>query len=153
VDELGLKVQSASATRESNIAVLVRGEETTGSCGLVETVEERGAHPPRHLHHREDETLYVIEGSLRVWVAGEWVEAPAGTALFLPRGVEHALLAKSEKARVLSFFAPAGFERFYGEMATVSPLDVERLVTTAARYGCEIAGPTPERPARAAIGK
>lgn len=152
MDEPGLKVRSSYAGRESNIAVLVWGEDTAGRCGLVEMVEERGAHPPRHRHLREDETLYVIEGSLSVWVANEWVEAPAGTALFLPRGVEHALLAKSEKARVLSFFAPAGFERFYGEMATVSPLDVERLVTTAARYGCEIAGPTPERPARAAIG-
>jgi quercetin dioxygenase-like cupin family protein len=146
VDEPGLKVRSSSAARESGIAVLVWGEDTAGRCGLVETVEEWGAHPPRHLHLREDETLYVIEGSLSVWVAGEWVEAPAGTALFLPRGAEHALLAETEKARVLSFFAPAGFERFYREMATVGPLEVERLVTTAARYGCEIAGPTPERP-------
>jgi quercetin dioxygenase-like cupin family protein len=146
MDEPGLRVRSSSAAREPGIAVLVRGEETAGRCAVVVTVEERGTHPPRHLHLREDETLYVIEGSLDVWVAGEWVEAPAGTALFLPRGVEHALLAETEKARVLSFFAPAGFERFYGEMATVGPLDVERLVTTAARYGCEIAGPTPERP-------
>jgi quercetin dioxygenase-like cupin family protein len=140
-----LKTPSSSAARNSGIAILIWGEETAGRCGMVETVEERGAHPPRHLHHREDETLYVIEGSLSVWVAGEWVDAPAGTAVFLPRGVEHALLAETEKARVLSFFAPAGFERFYGEMATVGPLDVERLVTTAARYGCQIAGPTPER--------
>jgi quercetin dioxygenase-like cupin family protein len=146
VDERGLKVQSAPVALESNVAVLVRGEDTAGRCGVVETVEERGAHQPRHLHLQEDETLYVIEGSLSVWVAGEWVEAPAGTALFLPRGVEHALLAETEKARVLSYFAPAGFERFYGEMATRGPLNVERLVTTAARYGCEIAGPTPERP-------
>jgi quercetin dioxygenase-like cupin family protein len=146
MDKPGLRVRSSYAGRESNIAVLVWGEETAGRCGLVETVEERGAHPPRHLHLREDETLYVVEGSLSVWVAGEWVEAPAGTALFLPRGVEHALLAETERARVLSFFAPAGFERFYGEMDTVGPLDVERLVTTAARYGCEIAGPTPARP-------
>jgi quercetin dioxygenase-like cupin family protein len=146
VDERGLKVQSAPVARESNVAVHVRGEDTAGRCGVVETVEERGAHQPRHLHLQEDETLYVIEGSLSVWVAGEWVEAPAGTALFMPRGVEHALLAETEKVRVLSFFAPAGFERFYGEMATRDSLDVERLVTTAARYGCEIAGPTPERP-------
>ena len=146
MNEPGLRVRPASVPRESNVAVLVRGEETSGMCGLVETVEERGAHPPRHLHHLEDETLYVIEGSLRVWVAGEWVEAPVGTALFLPRGVEHALLAETERARVLSFFAPAGFEGFYREMATAGPLDVERLVTTAARYGCEIAGPTPARP-------
>jgi quercetin dioxygenase-like cupin family protein len=152
VDEPGLRVRSTSSTREANVAVLVRGEETAGRCGLVETVEERGAQPPRHLHHSEDETLYVIEGSLSVWVAGEWVEAPAGTALFLPRGIEHALLARSEKARVLSFFAPAGFEGFHVEMATMGPLDVERLVTTAARYGCEIAGPTPERPMVEAAG-
>ena len=141
-----MKVRSSYAGRESNVAVLLWGEETADRSSLVETVEERGAHPPRHLHHREDETLYVIEGSLSVWIAGEWIEAPAGTALFLPRGVEHALLAETERARVLSFFAPAGFERFYGEMAAVGPLDVGRLVTTAARYGCEIAGPTPERP-------
>jgi len=53
--------------RESNIAVLVWGEETAGRYGLVERVEERGAHPPRHLHLREDEALYVIEGSTSVW--------------------------------------------------------------------------------------
>jgi quercetin dioxygenase-like cupin family protein len=145
VDELGLKARS-SVVVEPGIAVLVAGEQTAGRSGLVETVKERDAEPPRHLHHLEDETVYVIEGSLNVWVAGEWVEAPAGTAVFLPRGVEHACVAATEKARMLSFFTPAGFERFYGDMAATGPLDVERLVTTAARYGCEIVGPTPERP-------
>lgn len=145
MDELGLKARSSSPAREARIAVLVAGEETAGRCGLVETVEERGAKPPRHLHHWEDETLYVIEGSLSVWVASEWVEAPAGTAVFLPRGVEHAFVAATERARVLSFFAPAGFEGCYRETAAAGPLDGERLVTMAARYGCEIAGPTPER--------
>ena len=138
--------EPAPATREPEIAVHVRGEDTAGRCGLVETVQKRGTRSPRHLHLREDETLYVIEGSLSVWVAGEWVEVPMGAALFLPRGVEHALVAETSKVRVLSFFAPAGFEGFYGEMAAVGPYDIERLVTTAARYGCEIAGPTPERP-------
>lgn len=146
MDEPGLKAPSSSPAREAPIAVLVAGEETQGRCGMVETVEELGAELPRHLHHREDETLYVIEGSLSVWVAGGWVEAPAGTAVSLPRGVEHALLAATERARVLSFFAPAGlFEGFYRETAAAGPLDVERLVTVA-RYGCEIVGPAPERP-------
>ena len=145
MDDLGLKARSSSPAHEARIAVLIAGEETAGRCGLVETVEERGAQTPRHLHRWEDETLYVIEGFLRVWVASEWVEAPAGTAVFLPRGVEHAFVAATEKARVLSFFAPAGFERFYRETAAAGPLDVERLVTMAARYGCEIAGPIPER--------
>jgi quercetin dioxygenase-like cupin family protein len=144
MDEPGLKSRPSPPVHEARITVLVAGEETAGRCGLVQTVEERGAKPPRHLHHREDETLYVIEGSLSVWISGEWVEVPAGTAVFLPRGAEHAFVAVTEKARVLSFFAPAGFERFYREMAATGPLDVERLVTIAARYGCEITGPTPK---------
>lgn len=142
MDEPGLKARSSSPAREARITVLVTGEETAGKHGLVETVEERGAKPPRHLHHREDETVYVIEGSLSVWVAGEWIEAPAGTAVFLPRGAEHAFVAATEEARVLSFFAPAGFEGFYREMAASGLFDVERLVTMAARYGCEITGPS-----------
>jgi len=143
VDEPGLKAPPSSPVHEARITVLVAGEETAGRCGLVQTVEERGGFAPRHLHHLEDETLYVLEGSLSVWVSGEWVEVSAGTAMFLPRGDEHAFVAATEKARVLSFFAPAGFERFYREMAATGPLDVERLVTIAARYGCEITGPTP----------
>lgn len=143
--ELGLKTRSPSVpVGKARISVLLAGGETAGRYGLVETIEEPGAESPRHLHHREDETLYVIEGSLSVWVADGWVEVPAGAALFLRRGVEHALVAETVKARVLSLFAPAGFEGFYREMAHTGPLDIERLITMAARYGCEITGPTPE---------
>jgi hypothetical protein len=67
--------------------------------------------------------------------------------VILPRGVEHALVVATETARVLIFIAPAGFEGFYREIgaADARSTDVERLVATAAaRYGCEITGPTPE---------
>ena len=145
MDEPGLRVASVSApAHQLRAAVLVGGEETGGRFALVETVEERGAEPPRHLHHWEDETLYVLEGALDVWAAGGWVEVPAGAAAFLARGVEHAFRVASARARVLVFLTPAGFEGFYREInATCS--EVERLVATAARYGCEITGPAPTR--------
>jgi quercetin dioxygenase-like cupin family protein len=100
---------------------------------------------PLHLHNREDETLYVREGRLKVWVAEGWVDAPVGAAVFLPRGVEHALVVATETARVLVFVVPAGFEGFYREIGAPEgrSTDVELLVATAARYGCEITGPTP----------
>ena len=146
MDEGSLKEASMPAlTHGERVSILVTGEETGGRFALVEMVEERGAEPPRHLHHWEDETLYVLEGSLGVWVAGRWVEAPVGTAVFLARGVEHALAVAADRARVLSFFAPAGFEGFYRELGATSAQDVERLVATAARYGCEIVGPAPEK--------
>ena len=91
------------------IAVLVAGEETGGRFALVESVEVRGAEPPRHRHHREDETLYVLAGNLRVWVGDGWTDVPAGAAGVLPRGVEHADAVATPEARVLTALVPAGF--------------------------------------------
>ena len=145
MDEIGLRLGSVSVPEHKpRAAILVGGEETGGRFALVETVEERCAEPPRHLHHWEDETLYVLEGALDVWVAGGWVEVPAGAAVFLARGVEHAFRVETARARVLVFLTPAGFEGFYREMDAAGS-EVERLVATAARYGCEITGPAPAR--------
>lgn len=142
MDELGLRTHSASVPEhESRGAVLVAGQQTGGRFAVVEVVEERDTGLPRHLHHWEDESLYVLGGYLDAWVAGEWIAVPAGTAVFLPRGVEHALVAAPEGARVLALLVPAGFERFYHQTCAAVTPNVERLVALAARYGCEITGP------------
>ena len=129
-------------------AVLVRGAQTGGRLALIETLEVRGAEPPRHCHHWEDETLYVLDGELAVYCGGTWTHTPAGTAVVLPRGTEHSFVVLSSSARVLTMFAPAGFEAWYGAMGTVLPWrgEIEHIVATAARYGCEITGPHPGRP-------
>ena len=44
---------------------------------------------PLHLHHRDDEAWYVLEGTLRVRVGEQVVEAHAGAAVFVPRGTAH----------------------------------------------------------------
>src|SRR5260370_3009355 len=41
---------------------------------------------PPHLHRSDDEAWYVLEGTLRVRVGQEVVEAGAGAAVFVPRG-------------------------------------------------------------------
>lgn len=131
--------------------MLVGGEETGGRFAIVETIAVRGAEPPHHLHRREDETPYVLEGALRVCIAGAWADVPAGAAVCLPRGVEHAVTVVTGRARVLAILAPAGFEGFYRELEAAAPAgapgpDIERLVATAARYGCEITAPPPTNP-------
>ena len=125
-------------------AILVAGEETGGRLAIVETVELRGAEPPRHCHHWEDEALYVLGGELAVCLGAEWRRVPAGQAVLLPRGLEHGFAVVGEEARVLTVLTPAGFEGFYREL-TGAASDLERLVATAARYGCEITGPPPGR--------
>ena len=131
-------------TPAENAGVLITGEETGGRFALIQTVEVRGGEPPRHRHEREDEILHVLDGALRVWIAGAWVEAPAGTTVVLPRGVEHGFVVTAGRTRLLTAVSPAGFEGFYREAAgRPNPIDLDRLVATAARYGCEITGPSP----------
>ena len=137
--------------QDGPVRLLVAGEETGGCFALVETRARRGAGPPRHVHTREDEVVYVLAGRLTVYRDEEPLDAPAGSCLLLPRGGEHTYRVESEEARLLVFLLPAGLEGCYRELGqlTVDPDGapgqgsdrVERLVATAARYGVEITGP------------
>ncbi|CAA9567887.1 MAG: hypothetical protein AVDCRST_MAG88-2062 [uncultured Thermomicrobiales bacterium] len=129
----------------SRAAILVGGAETGGRLAIVELTLARGASDPRHRHDREDEALYVLDGELAVCLDEEWRRVPAGATILLPRGVEHGVAVVSPRARVLTILTPAGFEGFYRDVDSSEP-DLERLVTIAARYGCEITGPPPTGP-------
>lgn len=131
--------------------VLVDGTVTAGRLALLIIVERPGDEPPCHCHSQEDELLYVIEGTLAVYRAGQWSLAQTGSVVLLPRNVEHTYCVMSPIARVLALFFPAGFEGFYSDLGTTawvtsSTTEVERLIVTAALYGCEITGPHPGPP-------
>jgi quercetin dioxygenase-like cupin family protein len=145
--------------QQRSAIVLIRSEETGRRFALVETVEQPGDELPSHRHHWEDKTIYVLDGALALSIAGTWVHAPMGTAVFLPRGVEHAYAITSDTARLLTMLTPGGFERFYQEydaataQSHTARASLEQVVTLAARYGCEITGPHPGRPpAASAMG-
>jgi quercetin dioxygenase-like cupin family protein len=133
-------------TTESTWSVLVSGDETGGRFSVIEVREPRGAESPRHVHTREDELVYVLEGRVTFDHDGKRLDAPAGTSLFLPRGSEHTFVVQSPEARLLMLLSPAGLEHSLADLAQPSqPLSgelvIERLVTTAARYGVSITGP------------
>jgi quercetin dioxygenase-like cupin family protein len=128
------------------------GEQTGGDVAVIEQVAPRGAGSPLHIHHREHEWFFVIEGELTFWVGGETIVAPAGAFVFGPKGIPHTFLVSSEEARFLLVTEPAGFDQFMraaGESAprqeippppTEAP-DVAALTALAAEYGIEITGP------------
>jgi quercetin dioxygenase-like cupin family protein len=66
-----------------------RGEETDGALTVIETVVAPGEGPPLHVHVSEDEFIYVLEGRLRFRLAGALRDAPAGSFIFIPKGVAH----------------------------------------------------------------
>lgn len=127
-------------------------ETTAGAVAVIEHLAPRGTGSPLHVHSREDEWFYVIEGELTFWVGGETIAAPAGSFVFGPKGIPHTFVVASEQARFLLVTEPAGFERFMREVGepaarleipppATEPPDVAALTAAAATYGIEIVGP------------
>jgi mannose-6-phosphate isomerase-like protein (cupin superfamily) len=138
------------------LTFLATGEETNDVYSLTEVVGRRGASaaPPLHIHTREDECFYVIEGAIACYIDGREVQVPAGGFIILPRGVPHRYELASEEARLLNLCVSAGFEGFYRALsepaqaltlppAPEGPPEISRLIATAAAYGIEILGPPP----------
>jgi quercetin dioxygenase-like cupin family protein len=118
-------------------------DDTAGAFSVIEIVQRRGGEPPLHIHHREDEAFCVLEGEMTFHVAGERLAAPAGSFVFLPRGVPHTFTVDGDgEARVLQLAAPPGIERFFREWGD-RPLDPHAMAAALAPYGVELVGPPP----------
>jgi quercetin dioxygenase-like cupin family protein len=123
------------------VTELLAAAATAGRCALLALMVDPGGEPPRHRHFNEDEVIYVLGGEVQFVVGEERLSGRAGTAIYVPRGVDHGFAVVAGPAHLLCTFLPSGFERFYQEIAGIAPDDLDRLIATAARYGCEVTGP------------
>jgi mannose-6-phosphate isomerase-like protein (cupin superfamily) len=78
---------------------------TGGALSVFET--SIGAGPPLHVHDREDECLYVLDGELSIRCGGDAFDAGAGSFVFLPRGRPHRVLGR-EPTRPAAADRPPG---------------------------------------------
>ena len=136
----------------SLMTFLATGEDTLGRFALIEAVARRGNVPPPHIHHREDEIFYVLEGEIVVSVGDRTIKGTAGTMFFLPRDVPHSFTIESEQIRMLILLTPAGLERWFKEFSVPAPTmtlppggepaysEVQRMLEAAPRYGIEFVG-------------
>ncbi len=137
--------------KNGRVTVKAGGAETGHAFSQIETDDPRGSGPPLHLHHNEDETFYVLEGEVTVLVGDERVDLTAGDYLFGPRGIAHAYVVRSERARMLVTASPSGVEELFVSLGTPvtgaePPADavmppMDELGRLFAGYGCEILGP------------
>ena len=135
----------------------LRGDEAEARFALVEAVVSRSGEPPMHIHHREDEAWYVLDGQMTFHVDDEQMVAQPGDFVFAPRGLPHSFTVDKEPTRVLLIATPAGFEKFAAGLGIPAESDdppaglavpgPEVLGPIAERYGIEIIGP-PIRVAR-----
>jgi quercetin dioxygenase-like cupin family protein len=132
--------------RKLGIRFMIGGEETQGNFALVEhPIGPRALAAPMHTHEHEDEYTYVLEGEIGVQVGEEVLVALPGDLVFKPRGVPHAFWnAADEPARALEIISPAGFERYFAELAPLfppaneGPLDEDAVGAVREKYGLEM---------------
>jgi quercetin dioxygenase-like cupin family protein len=132
--------------RKLGIRFMIGGEQTGGNFSLVEhPIKPRALAAPMHTHEREDEYTYVLEGQIGVQIGEEVRVAQPGDLVFKPRGVPHAFWnATGTLARALEIISPAGFERYFAELAPLippanqGPLDEEAVGAVRAKYALEM---------------
>src|SRR6478672_11914442 len=92
----------------------IRGEASGGAFSIFESRIPPGEGPPLHVHANEEEVLYVLEGEFRFQLRDEVTAAPAGSLMYVRRGVPHTWQnAGEDDGRLLITFTPAGMERFF----------------------------------------
>lgn len=127
-------------------------EETGGRVAVIHHLAPKGSGSPLHVHHRENEWFYVLEGELTIWVDGQVNRAPAGSFVFGPQDTPHTFTVSSEDdARFLLVTEPAGFEAFMRTCAEPAqslalpppsePPDLQQMTAIASQYGIDILGP------------
>ena len=129
---------------------LATAEDTQGQFALIEAVARKGNVPPPHIHHREKETFYVLEGEMTVSVGDRTIKATPGTMVFLPRGVKHSFAIESEQLRMLVLLTPAGLEGWFKEFSVPAPTmtlppaaevpysEIQRMLEVSQRYGLDL---------------
>jgi quercetin dioxygenase-like cupin family protein len=111
------------------------GEQAGDDWAVVELRVRAGAEPPIHTHTREDETLYLLDGSITAFVGDERIDVEAGSYAALPKDVPHGFKVRGDEARLLVTVHPAGAEYFF------VPRDDGDA--DAARFGIVLHGPVP----------
>ena len=119
----------------------------------MEAIVPPGGGPPPHVHSREEEGFYVLEGEITFRVGEEVIRATAGTFANMPIGSLHSFRNESNQtAKMLITTAPAGLEEMFfacgtplAEGATTtsppSKAEIDKLLAIAPLYGVEIQPP------------
>lgn len=134
---------------------LLSGEQTAGQFCLLENRSYGHTRTPIHVHAKDDETLYIIEGELTAVIEGQPRRLTAGETIFLPRGIPHQLMNMSgSPCRYILIGTPALFDRFIEEggrelrpdkvVGPPTPEEIERLREASPRFGITLLSDWPQ---------
>jgi mannose-6-phosphate isomerase-like protein (cupin superfamily) len=127
----------------TTMRLIASAASTGGRYTVIEQVTPPGWGPPRHIHAREDEIFYILEGTYELHVGDERRTVSAGAAAVLPRNVPHGFRNDaSTPGRLLCVIAPGGLEEYFLAVANYSsPPNPAQLVELARPFGLTLLPP------------
>ena len=132
---------------------LATGEETGQRYATWEAIVPPSGGPPPHIHNREEESFYILEGEITLTVGEEKIVATAGMFANMPVGSLHSFKNNTNKtARMIISVAPARLEKMFyefgvpleeGSTEALPPTkeEIDKLLKVAPNYGIEIKVP------------
>ena len=134
--------------------IVLDGAATGGAVSLLDQWGEHGDVTPMHIHRAEAEIFYVLDGAITAWSGDDVIELETGGAVYLPPGLPHAFGIRSDRARLITVTAPAGFADFVrqagvpvtGDTPATWDFDLGRIMGAAPQHQLEIVGPPPTLP-------
>ncbi len=127
----------------TTMTVKVSAADTGGTCAMVEQITPPGWGPPLHVHTREDEMMYVLDGEYEVRLGDQTLRVTAGQAVGMPRNVPHTFKnVGATDGRLLAVMTPGTLEPYFHEIAQLSgPPSPQLVAPIAERYGLTMLGP------------
>ena len=127
----------------TTMRLMATAASTGGRYAVFEQVTPPGWGPPRHVHSREDEIIYVLEGTYELHVGDERRTVSAGACAVLPRNVPHGFRnSASTPGHLLCVITPGGLEKYFLAVAKCSPPpSPTQLVELAQPFGLTLLAP------------
>jgi quercetin dioxygenase-like cupin family protein len=129
---------------------LATGAETNGTYAMWEAIVLPGGGPPPHIHGREEEAFYILEGEITFQIGNERLVAHAGMFANMSVGTVHSFKNETSRpARMLITVAPAGLEQMFFEVGKSVPAgtviaeppskeELKKMLAIASKSGVEI---------------
>jgi quercetin dioxygenase-like cupin family protein len=98
----------------------IKSSATNGVFSVIEFVTPPGKGVALHVHEREDELVYLLEGEIEVTLGNQKMKAVPGVMALLPRGIPHGFTNIGNKpSRLLDTILPGQFDNYFVELAAL----------------------------------
>ena len=150
----GRNIQNSRRYMGNVMTFLVNSEQTDGAFSMTEYLSKPGNEPPAHVHDREDEFVYILEGRIDAYIGKEVFSAGQNQGAYLPKFIPHTFRILTPRFRMLIWMSPGGLEGYFREMseparsldlpehqANYGDVDMDHAVHTGKEYGISFLSP------------